>query len=169
VTKVFAAPPLLNQQLAQGKLDAVLNYWNFAAKLEGEGYRRLLDGEEILRGLGVDADVPGLGYVFHESWAVSNRAALADFLETSAKAKASICGSDAVWRKVVPLTHETDEKVLGALRRHYCSGRVENWGEPGKRAAAEIYALLHRFGGGQVTGKSGRLPEGVFWSSEPAR
>ncbi|MGX2039501.1 ABC transporter substrate-binding protein [Methylocaldum sp. MU1018] len=161
--KVFGAPPLLNRQLQQGQLDAVLNYWNFAAKLEAQGYRRLLDGRGILQGLGINADVPSLGYVFREGWARSHETALLGFLKAADAAQKSICESDAVWRKVVPLTQETDERVQNNLRRHYCDGRVKSWGEAEKKAAAEIYALLHRSSAGQLTGKSGKLPEGVFW------
>jgi NitT/TauT family transport system substrate-binding protein len=161
--KVFGAPPLLNQQLQQGKLDAALNYWNFAAKLEAQGYRRVIDGRGILQGLGVDADVPSLGYVFREDWAKSHEDALSAFLKATDTAKKSICESDAVWRKIVPLTRETDERIQNHLRRHYCDGRIKNWGETEKKAAAEIYELLHRYGGGRLTGKSGTLPEGVFW------
>jgi NitT/TauT family transport system substrate-binding protein len=161
--KVFGAPPLLNQQLQQGKLDAVLNYWNFAAKLEAQNYRRLIDGRGILRGLGVDADVPSLGYVFGEDWANAHENALSGFLKAADAAKKSICESDAVWRKVVPLTQETDERIQNALRQHYCDGRIKSWGETEKKAAAEIFALLHQSGEGRLTGKSGTLPEGVFW------
>jgi NitT/TauT family transport system substrate-binding protein len=161
--KVFGAPPLLNQQLQQGKLDAVLNYWNFAAKLEAQDYRRLLDGRGILQGLGIEADVPSLGYVFRESWAKSHEDALSGFLKAADAAKKSICESDAVWRKVVPLTQETDERIQNALRQHYCDGRIKSWGETEKKAAAEIFALLHQSGEGRLTGKSGTLPEGVFW------
>jgi len=161
--KVFGAPPLLNQQLQQGKLDAVLNYWNFAAKLEAQGYRRLIDGRGIHQGLGINADVPSLGYVFREGWANAHGDALSRFLKAADAAKKSICESDAVWRKVVPLTQETDEQAQNNLRRHYCDGRVRNWGAPEKKAAAEIYELLHKSDGGRLTGKSGTLPQGVFW------
>ncbi|HYE35047.1 ABC transporter substrate-binding protein [Methylocaldum sp.] len=161
--KVFGAPPLLNQQLQQGKLDAVLNYWNFAAKLEAQGYRRLLDGRGILQGLGIEVDVPSLGYVFRESWAKTHEDTLTGFMKAADTAKKSICESDAVWRKVVPLTQETDERVQNALRQHYCDGRIKSWGEAEKKAAAEIYGLLHQSGEGRLTGKSEKLPEGVFW------
>ncbi|CAI8719317.1 ABC transporter substrate-binding protein [Methylocaldum szegediense] len=161
--KVFGAPPLLNQQLQQGKLDAVLNYWNFAAKLEAQGYRRIIDGRGILQGLGIEDDVPSLGYVFREDWAKSHEDALSAFLKASDTAKKSICESDAVWRKIVPLTQETDERIQNHLRHHYCDGRIKNWGETEKKAAAEIYELLHRYGGERLTGKSGILPDGVFW------
>jgi len=161
--KVFGAPPLLNQQLQQGKLDAVLNYWNFAAKLEAQGYRRVTDGRGILQGLGIEADVPSLGYVFREGWANAHEDTLSGFMKAADAAKKSICESDAVWRKVVPLTQETDERIQNALRQHYCEGRIKSWGEPEKKAAAEIYTLLHQSGSGQITGKSGKLPQGVFW------
>lgn len=161
--KVFGAPPLLNQQLQQGKLDAALNYWNFAAKLEAQGFRRLLDGRGILQGLGIGADVPSLGYVFREDWAKSHEDTLSGFLKAADAAKKSICESDAAWRKVVPLTRETDERIQNHLRRHYCEGRIKSWGETEKKAAVEIYELLHRYGEGRLTGKSGTLPEGVFW------
>ncbi len=46
--KTFGAPPLINEQLKQGRVDAALNYWHFAAKLEGQGYRQLIDCKGIL-------------------------------------------------------------------------------------------------------------------------
>ena len=39
---VFAAPPLLNEQLRTGRLDAVLTFWPFAARLEAGGATRPL-------------------------------------------------------------------------------------------------------------------------------
>lgn len=163
VEKTFGAPPLLNQELQQGQLDAVLNYWNYAAKLEAQGYRQVLDGREILRGLGVEADVPALGYIFREGWAKSHPAALAGFFKAADEAKKRICESEAAWRKVAPLTQESDEKVQTALRRHYCEGRIGDFGAAGQKAAADIYALILQTG----ESKTGSLPDGVFWS--PAR
>lgn len=163
VEKTFGAPPLLNQELQQGKLDAVLNYWNYAAKLEAQGYRKVLDGREIQRGLGIEADVPALGYIFHEGWAKSNEAALAGFFRAADEAKKLICDSDATWRKVAPLTQESDGKVQAALRQHYCAGRVGEFGAAERTAAGAIYALVRQTG----EGKSDVLPTGVFWA--PAR
>jgi NitT/TauT family transport system substrate-binding protein len=169
VEKTFGAPPLLSQQLQQGRLDAVLTYWNYAAKLEAQGYRRVLDGRGILRGLGVDADMPALGYLFRESWAKSNAAALSGFFEMAAAAKQRICESDAAWSQVAPLTQESDDKTRSALRRHYCEGRVARLGEAEIKAASEIYRLLGQIGGREAAGPKGALPEGVFWiPREPA-
>lgn len=162
-TKAFGAPPLLNEQLQQGKLDAVLTYWNYAAKLEARGYREVVDGRGILRGLGITADVPALGYIFREDWARSNGAALSGFFAAAEAAKSRICDSDETWKKLLPLTLEPDEKVQGALRRHYCAGRVTVFGEAERQAAAEIYRLIREAG----DGKGSTLPAGVFWPPTP--
>jgi len=168
VEKTFAAPPLLNQQLLEGKLDAVLTYWNHAAKLEAQGYRRVLDGRGIARGLGVEADVPALGYLFREDWAKANEAALAGFFRAAEAAKQQICDSDAAWAKVAPLTQEPDAKVQTALRRHYCQGRVAGFGSAEAKAAGEIYSLLGKTAGPKATNSQGILPEGVFWIPRPS-
>ncbi len=165
VEKTFGAPPLLNQQLQQGKLDAVLNYWNYAAKLEALGYRRVLDGRSITRGLGVNVDVPALGYIFRGDWAKANEATLNGFFGMADTAKKLICESDAAWSKVAPLTQESDEKVRNTLRKHYCEGRVANFGPEEIKAAGSIYSLLDKVAGRQATGSGGQLPEGVFWTS----
>ena len=159
--KVFGAPPLLDQQLRQGKLDAVLIYWNYAAKLEAQGYRKILDGRGILQGLGIKADVPALGYIFREDWAKSNAATLAGFFAAADEAKNRICDSDEIWRKVIPLTRETNREIQAALRRQYCAGRVTAFGEAEREAAGEIFGLIN----GADSGAG--LPEGVFWPRFP--
>ena len=68
VEKTFAAPPLLNEQIKQDRLDAILTYWHFAARLEAQGYRKIIDGSQILEGLGIKLNVPSLGYVFKRGW-----------------------------------------------------------------------------------------------------
>jgi len=166
VEKVFGAPPLLNQQMLQNNLDALINYWHYAARLEAQGYRKLLDGREILAGLGVSEAVPTLGYVFKEEWADNNRAAVNGFLNASRAAKDLLCRSDAAWSSIAPLTGIDDEAVQAMLRRRYCQGRIRSWGDAEKKAAQRVYDLLYRTGGEQLTGKSKHLQPGAFWSYE---
>ena len=44
---VFGAPPLISQKAIQGELDAVLNFWHFCARLEADGFRRLIGAGTI--------------------------------------------------------------------------------------------------------------------------
>ena len=54
VEPVYGAPPLLNEKVQTGELDAVLNYWHFAARLDAKGYEELVGVEEAIGELGVD-------------------------------------------------------------------------------------------------------------------
>jgi NitT/TauT family transport system substrate-binding protein len=152
---------LLNQQLVQGRLDALLNYWHHAAKLEAQGYRTLLDGRALLRELGVEADLANLGFVFRESWAKQHPAALRELLERLRSAHAHLCDTDATWQRVIPLTQETDPKTLALLRQRYCEGGVGDPPERQTEAAGRLFALLREAGGEEFAGTS--LPPGTFW------
>ena len=56
--QVFGAPPLINEQLKQNRIDAALNYWHFAVRLETLGYRQIIDGKDLLKALGIKEEVP---------------------------------------------------------------------------------------------------------------
>ncbi len=162
--KVYGAPPLLNQQFSSQRIDALLTYWQFAARLEAQGYRQLLSGEDIIRQLGISEPVPSLGYVFKQSWGDQHKPALQQFLKTTQIAKDKLCTSDDAWQKIAKLTETDDPTTQLQLRKRYCQGRVEKWGEANKKAAEKIYGLLHQLGDNKLTGKAGQLQAGTFWS-----
>ncbi|MCK9607099.1 MAG: ABC transporter substrate-binding protein [Methylomonas sp.] len=164
--KVYGAPPLLNQQLSSRRVDALLTYWQFAARLEAQGYRQLMSGEDIIRALGITETVPSLGYVFKQSWADQHKTALQDFLQTAQKAKDSLCDSDSAWQQVADLTASPDKDTQALLRRRYCQGRVKQWGANEQNAAERIYHLLHRLSDNKLTGKTAQLQPGTFWSAD---
>lgn len=164
VEKIFGAPPLINEQIKQNRVDAVLNYWHFAARLEAQGYRQIIDGKGILKGLGIAENVPNIGYVFKQSWAESHKQAINSFFKASKQAKNRLCTSDAAWQKVIPLTQTDDASIQAKLRQGYCEGGIEQWGEKEQQAAARIYTMLRTLSNNQLTGKSAYLQPGTFWS-----
>mgnify|MGYP002083213024 CR=1 FL=1 len=166
VEKVFGAPPLINEQLKQGRVDAALNYWHFGAKLEAQGYRQVIDGKGILKGLGIQENVPALGYVFKQSWADSHNAVLIAFFQASNRAKQQLCTSDADWKKIIPLIQADDAATQTKLRQRYCEGEITQWGKPEQQAAEQIYTLLRKVSNNQLTGKSGHLQAGTFWTQD---
>ncbi|MFA5985051.1 MAG: ABC transporter substrate-binding protein [Methylococcaceae bacterium] len=166
VSKVFGAPPLLNQQLKQNGLDAVLTYWNFAARLEAEGYTKILDGKNLMQDLGINANLATLGYVFREDWANANKAALVQFFNATKQAKNRLCTDLAVWQKIVPVSQENTAENQAVLRQNYCAGRIENWGENERLAAEQLYQLLFQYSHHQLTGDAEHLPAGTFWANE---
>ncbi|CAA9889967.1 NitT/TauT family transport system substrate-binding protein [Candidatus Methylobacter favarea] len=165
VEKVFGAPPLINEQIKQNRVDAVLNYWHFAARLEAQGYRQIIDGRGILKGLGIKENVPSLGYVFKESWANNHKQALDNFFKASKQAKNRLCTSDSAWQKIIPLTRVDDLPTQTRLRQRYCEGNIEQWGKQEQQAAERIYTILHTLSNRQLTGNSEHLQPGTFWSA----
>ncbi|MDD4915714.1 MAG: ABC transporter substrate-binding protein [Methylococcales bacterium] len=166
VDKIYAAPPLLNQQLAEHRLDAVLTYWQFAARLESEGYRQLLSGEDIISQLGVKDSVPSLGYVFRTDWADEHKAALQAFFDAARIARDRLCSDDAAWQQIGSLTGSDNPATRQQLRKRYCAGRVTQWTDANRSAAESLYQQLHRLSDNKLTGKNPELQTGTFWSAD---
>ena len=164
VEKVYGAPPLLNQQLLHNRVDAIINYWHFAAKLEAKGYKQLLNGKDILLGLGITEQVPTLGYVFNRQWAEKNKKQLNQFLNATQVAKNTLCESESAWQKILPLTRVKDLATQNKLRERYCAGRVKQWGDKEQQAAERIYALLRQLSNNRLTGHSEKLQVNTFWN-----
>lgn len=164
VEKVFAAPPLLNQQLKQNRIDAIMNYWHFAARLEAQGHHTLINGQQILHGLGIAEQVPTLGYVFKQSWGEQHKTAVNQFLATSRQAKDLLCTDNEAWQNILPLTKTKDIASQNNLRQHYCQGRILHWGIEEQQAAGKIYRLLRDLSHNRLTGDAENLHPSTFWS-----
>ena len=164
VEPVYAAPPLLTEKLRSGELDATLIYWNFGARLEAQGYRRLLGLSEVQETLGVPASVPQLGYVFAEGWADEHADLVEAFSRASRAAKAIMKTSDAEWQRLKPVTRAESEAELEAFMLRYREGIVEHWGDQQQREAAMLYRVLADLGGEKLVGKGKELAPGTFWA-----
>ncbi|MDW7554075.1 MULTISPECIES: ABC transporter substrate-binding protein [Azospirillum] len=162
-TPVFVAPPLLNQKAATGELDAVLNFWPYAARLQAAGMRTVIGVDGMMRDLGLSAQVPAVGFVFHEGWAKANPAALDAFVAASRKAKAIMAQSDAEWDRLRPLMTAEDEATWAALRDQFRAGIPNRWTEEEREAAAKLYGLMAKLGGRELVGTAMALPDGTFW------
>jgi NitT/TauT family transport system substrate-binding protein len=162
VEPVYGAPPLLNEKVQDGELDAVLNYWHFAARLDAKGYKELVGVEEAISELGVASNPPQLGYVFHQSFADANPELVAAFADASRAAKELLKG-DEEWARIRPLTKAEDDATFEALKRRFREGVVERWGPAEQVDAAGLYAIIAELGGEKVVGAATELAPGTFW------
>lgn len=167
VEKVYGAPPLLNQQILHQRVDAIINYWHYAARLEAKGYKQLMTGRDILLGLGIKEEVPTLGYVFNRDWGLQNKTIVNSFLKATQQAKDLLCQSDKVWKSIIPLTKSKDSATQNKLRERYCAGRIKHWGNNEQQAAAKIYNLLRKLSHNKLTGHSETIQPGTFWNIQP--
>lgn len=164
-TLSFGAPPLLNQELLAGRLDAVLTYWNFAAPLESRGLPAVLSISDALRQLGFKTALPLVGYVVSERWARQNPRALAAFVSATREAQSILATSDAEWNWLGARTGARNPAELAALRDAFRAGIPAHWGKDERREAAALYAVFARVGGRALVGSSPTLQPGTFLDS----
>lgn len=160
--KIFGAPPLLGEQLEAGRLDALLTYWQSAARLEARGAQRLFGMDEVMRDLGISSSVPLVGYVVSERWAKAHRALLHGFLRASDRAREILAKSDAEWNDIAPMTGAANEAELVRFRDGFRSGIPRRWGTAERDDAARLYRILAEIGGEPLVGTSPVLQPGTF-------
>ena len=167
LTPVYGAPALLAAKARQGEVDAMLNYWQFCAVLEAQGFRRLIGMDEVQKKLGATGPVAILGYVFSRKWADSNRQAVDRFLAMTRKAKDVLDKSDAEWVRISGLTGAADKDVLEVLRRRYREGIPRRGIAEEARDAAALFRVLAETGGTRLTGPAKTIDAAAFYSAQP--
>ncbi|MBV9568474.1 MAG: ABC transporter substrate-binding protein [Hyphomicrobiales bacterium] len=160
---VYGAPSLLAAKARQGEFAANLNFWNFCAELEAEGFHRLAGVEQLAMRLGATGPLTNLGYVFSEDWARRNEAALGRFLEVTRQAKDVLAETPAEWERLKPRLNLRDANSLTVLRQRYGQGIPRRSVEAEEADARTLYALLARLGGVELVGKAGELDPGTFY------
>ncbi|TPI44298.1 ABC transporter substrate-binding protein [Mesorhizobium sp. B3-1-6] len=163
---VFGAPPLISQKAIQGELDAALNFWHFCARLEADGFRRLIGAGDAQMALGASGPVSALGYVFHDKWANDNPQAARGFLKASAQAKDLLARSDEEWLRLAPVIR-ADGKELAKLRERYREGIPRRPVAEEAVDAGRLYRVLARIGGEKLVGSAPEMAPGTFWREPP--
>jgi NitT/TauT family transport system substrate-binding protein len=166
-TQEFGAPPLLAERAKQGQIDAVLNFWPYAARLEAVGFTELIGIEDVVRELGAKGEVAMVGYVFNTQWADKNPKAINGFLRAAAKANELLATSNAEWDRLKPVMSANDpsfnEATFEALRRRYREGIPERPIASEEADAKVLYQFLRELGGTKLVGSGTELAPGTFW------
>ena len=159
---VFGAPPLLQEKAMQGELDAVLNFWHFCARLEANGFRRLIGAEDAAKALGASGPVSALGYVFHDKWANENLDAAKGFVKASTQAKNLLASSDDEWLRLAPIVRAEGEE-LKKLRDRYREGIPRRPAAEEEADAGKLFRVLAEIGGEKLVGSAPDMAPGTFW------
>lgn len=153
-TPQYGAAPLLTEQLKDGKLDAVLNFWTFAARLEGNGFRRVISMSDVMKELGIAPQPALVGFIWKEDYEAANPGAIKALLSAAADGNAVLAKSDEAWERLRPLLKAQNDTEFKALVAGYRSGISGPWTAADMASAQKITELLIA-GGDTELGASG--------------
>jgi len=159
--QIFGAPPLIYKAALQGETAGAINFWHFLAKMKASGMRELISVETAATALGLDPEIPLLGYVLKESYLDANPGVARSFYNASRKAKDLLATEDAAWEPLRPRMNAKTNAQFEGLRRDFRAG-IPAPGNVSEDSAATFFLLMARLGGEKLVGKVSELPAGLF-------
>ncbi len=163
VEPVYGAPPLLSQELESGRIDAVLTFWPYAARLQAAGFRTMITVQQIVERLGITGRPAMVGYVASRKLADRKSGAVEGFLRAVRAANKILAESAAEWNRLRPLMKARDDREFLALRDSFRRGVPERWGAAERADAAKLYDTLAKLGGAKLVGSATTFDPNVFW------
>ena len=163
-TLQYGAPPLMFQKALQGEAHANLNFWNFCARLEAAGFRRLLDVRDAEAELGIAEPVAMIGYVFSEAFAAGHRKTLDRFLEVTKAAYEIMERSDAEWDALRPVIKAEDEATFAVLRDRTRAGIPRRSLANEIADARKLFKTLVELGGPELVGPAKELDPNLYYN-----
>ena len=158
---MFGAPPLVFKLGISGEVGGAINFWHFLAKMEARGMRPLISVTEAAKKLGLDPDVPLLGYVVRGEMARENPALLRGIVAASREAKEKLRTDPAAWDRLRPIMRAEKDADFEALKAGWIAGIPAD--EPvDPTAAAKMLDVMARLGGEKLVGQATTMPDGVF-------
>ena len=160
----FAAPPLINGLLRNNQLDAGYNYWNYTARLEALGYEEFLTLKDILPYMGIEGELPLIGYVFREGFVKENEVTLKGFIKASNEARKILKTSDNEWLRISEMTGAKNQLMLEKIRDSFRKGIPSDNHQLMRKNIQHAYKILSQIGGEELVGSSSSLASGTYWN-----
>lgn len=125
VTLVSGAPPLLNQFLARGEVDATLQFSSLTLAPIAQGEQRMLiDMPTLMKAAGFRSDLLYLQWMVTEKWARANPQAVTKLPAMLNDAYAVLKRDDRLWPALAQRINITDPAITAAYRD--LARRVDN-------------------------------------------
>lgn len=159
---VFGAAPLVTAEFKGGRLDAVLNFWTYAARLRADGAREVLSMADVVKGLGISPTPALVGFIWSEKAVAQKRVPVDVLLNAVADANEVLAKSDAAWERLRPLIKPASDAELVAIRDYYRSGITGAWGPEETAAAEKLTNLLIELGDAELVGDGTRFDQHLF-------
>jgi len=140
----FAAPPLLSQALKSKRLDVLVTFWHYGARLEAEGFKKMASLEGVMKTLGLASQVPMLGYLFDNRLLQSSPELIAQFNRSISQAKSQLASDNQHWDTLRPLMRAESEVIYQSLILGYRNGIPAPLSAQQIKDAKSFYGLIDK-------------------------
>ncbi len=164
----YGAPPLLAEKLAEGELDASLEYWPYVIDLEKRGFPVAVEMTDVEKALGAKGPVAMVGYVFSEAFAKDHVDVLRRYFTAADKAREALARDPALWAPIKARLHLTDESALEAYRARYLAGVPKRPVSEEAKDAEALYRAIAAVGGTDLVGDAKELDPTLFFDPNAA-
>lgn len=164
---IAAAPPLMEELLARGKLDAVIAPWHILARMVGSGkYRELIMTSEMLGELGLPTDLPALVVAAKDG---THPDALRNFLRGMLAATLRMQDDQAFWDLILAeeLYSLPDRSLFPAVVDRWQRGIPEVWSQDVVDDLARLVQAMLGLAGSEVLGVQGFQAEAFTTALNP--
>jgi NitT/TauT family transport system substrate-binding protein len=162
-TTSFGAAPLLYEEIRAGRIDAVLNFWTYAARLTGSGFKSVLTISDVMKDLGIDPIPALVGFIWKEKLEAKDSARIAAFLSAVNEANALLLTNDGAWERLRPLVKPGSDGEFRALIASYRAGiPTRGWGEGETASAQKLMEVLVEAGDAELMGKGTHFDAKLF-------
>lgn len=159
---IFGAAPLITEEFKKGRLDACLDFWTYAARLNNAGARELLTMADIIKALDISPTPPLVGFIWSEKAAQQAGVPIDRFLAAIADANEVLANSDKPWEYLKPLVNPANDSEFEAIKAYFRSGITAPWGARETAAAEKLTKLLIETGDSELIGDGTRFDPDLF-------
>lgn len=159
--QVFGAPPLIMKSALQGETDGAINFWHYLAKMEASGMRPLISVSDAATELGLNPEIPLLGYVFHGDYLREFPERVAGLAAASRATKDLLGNEDAAWDDLRAKMKPANDAEFVALIDGFRKGIPTTY-DVDQDGANGMLQLMSDLGGTELVGDVSSVPEGLF-------
>jgi NitT/TauT family transport system substrate-binding protein len=159
---VFGAAPLITEEFRRGRVDACLNFWTYAARLEAGGARQILSMADIIRAMDIKPTPSLVGFIWSESGARAKGLPIDKLLAAANEANLVLAKSDEAWERLRTLVKPATDKEFASIKSYFRSGITGPWGDAETAAAEKLTNLLLEFGDTELVGNGTRFDPNLF-------
>jgi NitT/TauT family transport system substrate-binding protein len=158
----FGAAPLLAEEIRSGRIDAVLNFWTYAARLTGSGYKEILTIDGALKDLGIDPIPSLVGFIWKEEYEAAHGGEITKLLGIVEEANAVLTEDDGAWERLRPLVKPASDGEFRSIIASYRSGIPKPFGDAEVKSAQKLMQVLVETGDAELMGHGTEFDPKLF-------